>query len=71
MNGVTQPAHFLDNRRVILCNQLCLFTIIDTLLYELFFLSFGIHSLTIFHTASIALYFYVLRLNKQGHYQRA
>jgi hypothetical protein len=69
--GVTQPAHFLANRRVILCNQLCLFTIIDTLLYEIFFLSFGIHSLIVFHTASIALYFYVLRLNRQGHYQRA
>ncbi|HEX8530831.1 MAG TPA: ATP-binding protein, partial [Cytophagales bacterium] len=71
LNGVTQPAHFLSDRRVILCNQLCLFTIIDTLLYEGFFLHFGVHSLIVFHTASIAAYFYVLQLNKRGHYQRA
>jgi len=71
LTGVTQPAHFLTNRRVILCNQLCLFIIIDTLLYEIFFISFGIRSLMIFHAACIVLYFCVLLLNKRGHYERA
>jgi PAS domain S-box-containing protein len=71
MIGVTQPARFLDNRRVILCNQSCLIIIIDTLLYEAFFISFGIPSLIIFHAACIALYFCVLLLNKKGHHDRA
>ncbi len=69
--GVTQSARFLSNRPVILCNQICLITIIDTLLYEAFFISFGIRSLIVFHAICIALYCCVLLLNRKGHYQRA
>ncbi len=71
LTGVTQPAHFLANRPVILCNQICLITIIDTLLYEGFFIRFGIRSLIILHAACIVLYCCVLLLNRKGHYQRA
>ncbi len=71
LTGVTEPAHFLAHRRIILCNQLCLLTVIDTLLYEIFFICFGIHSLIFFHAFAVALYFLVFWLNKKGDYQWA
>ncbi len=71
MTGVTQPARFLDNRRVILCNQICLITLIDTLLYQAFFIRFGIHALIVFHAACMVLYCCVLLLNRKGHYEWA
>jgi PAS domain S-box-containing protein len=54
-----------------LCNQLCAFTIADTLLYELLFVATGIYPLVLIHTVCIGIYFLVLVLNKKRAYTTA
>lgn len=69
--GLSNTCSYLSNRRIILCNQLGVLIVINTILYDILLLAFHIYSLIPLHTLCIGFYMFVLWLNKKGYNTQA